>query len=82
MARKKMQLVNVLLGAAARHGRESDPDHEVGDLQGIVQLCWSLLTKEQREAIGIAALDPEGLDLARWMKPKRLEFGGVKVERF
>ena len=82
MARKKMRLVDVLLGAAARHGRQSDPDHEVGDLQGLVQLCWTLLTKEQREAIGIAALDSEGLDLARWMKPRELRFGNVKVERF
>src|SRR4051794_27911070 len=32
-------LLQLLLEAAERHGRDSEPDHEVGDLQ---DLCWEL----------------------------------------
>ena len=38
----------LLLAAAQSHGENSEPDHEVGDLQTIFQACWSVMTPEQR----------------------------------
>jgi hypothetical protein len=37
-----------ILGAQA-HGQNSDPDHEVGDLQDGLREMWELLTPEQRQ---------------------------------
>ncbi|TES73098.1 hypothetical protein E2P84_22325 [Burkholderia cepacia] len=36
--------------AAKEHGENSEPDHEVGDLQDYLRDMWKLLTPEQREA--------------------------------
>ncbi len=44
-------LLDALLTAAATHGRESDPDHEVGDLQDILRTAWAHLTPVQRRAV-------------------------------
>lgn len=40
-----------LLGAARRHGEESEPEHEVGDLEEIVFACWARLTPAQRAEV-------------------------------
>ena len=40
-----------LLEAARRHGAESEPDHEVGDLEEIVFACWARLTPAQRAEV-------------------------------
>lgn len=40
-----------LLKAAAAHGRESDPDHEVGDLQDILRSAWRTMSPEQRKKV-------------------------------
>jgi hypothetical protein len=39
-----------LLDAATHHGRDSEPDHEVGDLQDYLRAMWGLLTLDQRQA--------------------------------
>jgi hypothetical protein len=36
------------LTAARIHGEDSEPDHEVGDLQDLLRTMWSMLTPEQR----------------------------------
>jgi hypothetical protein len=36
---------------AEAHGQESDPEHEVGDLQDVVRLCWHWLNPLQREHV-------------------------------
>ena len=46
-----MRLLDRLLAAAAAHGRESDADHEVGDLEAILRSCWERLTTEQQRAV-------------------------------
>jgi hypothetical protein len=33
---------------AKRHGIESDPDHEVGDLQDMLVACWATMGPEER----------------------------------
>lgn len=37
-----------LFEAAIKHGEDSEPDHEVGDLQDLLTEMWDLLTAEQR----------------------------------
>ncbi len=36
-----------LLNLAKAHGEDSEPDHEVGDLQDLLRAVWPLLTAEQ-----------------------------------
>ncbi len=43
--------LEALLGAAAAHGRESEPDHEIGDLHGILRAAWELLTPAQKRQL-------------------------------
>lgn len=47
-ARMTTDLLNQLLAAAEAHGAESEPDHEVGDLQQVLYSCWKRLTPEQQ----------------------------------
>ncbi|MBI4951258.1 MAG: hypothetical protein HY908_04440 [Myxococcales bacterium] len=44
-------LLEKLLDAAEAHGADSEPDHEVGDLQGILRSCWKLMTAAQRREV-------------------------------
>jgi hypothetical protein len=44
------EAVESLIEAAKRHGAESDPDHEVGDLQDFLRAIWKQLTPAQRAA--------------------------------
>lgn len=41
--------IDIILEAARRHGEQSEPDHEVGDLQDALRICWKLMTPTQRE---------------------------------
>jgi hypothetical protein len=38
-----------LIKAAKQHGLQSEPEHEVGDLQEMVRASWRLMTNNQRE---------------------------------
>lgn len=51
-----------ILNAAEQHGRNDDPDHEVGDLQDVLRAAWSLMTLEQRNQLMAAA---ETVDVLR-----------------
>jgi hypothetical protein len=42
--------IEFYLQAAEKHGRESDPDHEIGDLQQFLRAMWRLLSAEQKHA--------------------------------
>lgn len=44
-------LLDRLLSAARAHGDESEPAHEVGDLQEILRSSWKRLTPEQRQEV-------------------------------
>lgn len=53
------------LSAAEQHGRDSDPDHEVGDLQEGLRFLWETATPETRRAFvdNFAELfETEGVD--------------------
>lgn len=42
-------LVTSILEAAERHGQESEPEMEAGDLGQALQIVWRLLTPQQRQ---------------------------------
>lgn len=42
--------IEFYIRAAQQHGMDSEPDHEVGDLQDMVRVMWRLLPQAQREA--------------------------------
>jgi hypothetical protein len=41
-------LIEAYIAAAEQHGKDSEPDHEVGDLQDMLRVAWSLMTPAQR----------------------------------
>lgn len=41
-------ILDRLLEAARRHGADSEPDHEVGDLQDLLRAAWEQFTSDQR----------------------------------
>lgn len=43
-------VLEALLRIAKQHGEDSEPDHEVGDLQDLLRPMWKLLTPDQRNA--------------------------------
>jgi hypothetical protein len=44
-----MNAIERIIAAAAEHGRQSEPDHEVGDLQQALRVAWELFTAEQAD---------------------------------
>jgi hypothetical protein len=44
-------LLNKLLDAAEAHGAQSEPDHEVGDLQDILRTCWRRLNSRSQQEV-------------------------------
>jgi hypothetical protein len=51
-----------LLAAAAAHGRISEPDHEVGDLQDFLRSCWRRLPADSQRAVY-----EEHVDVLAWL---------------
>jgi len=45
-----MSFISKVIESAYRHGFDSEPDMEVGDLQEVVRDLWKLLTPAQRKA--------------------------------
>lgn len=43
--------IETLIAASLQHGQDSEPDHEVGDLQAYLRAGWGLLTTDQRMAL-------------------------------
>lgn len=43
--------LGALITAAAAHGNASEREHEVGDLQQLLWLCWRHLTPRGRERV-------------------------------
>jgi hypothetical protein len=48
--------------AARAHGMLSEPDHEIGDLQGMLFACWERLSPEDRDRLWV-----ENEDLRGWL---------------
>lgn len=49
--REKYALAKKLMDAAQRHGEQSAPDHEVGDLQQIISRCFEEMTASQVRSV-------------------------------
>ena len=70
--------VEILIEAAEQHGQDSEPDHEVGDLQTYLRAAWKVLTPEQKlevlqdddvvNTFETAQFTLEGLDLVKALK--------------
>jgi len=41
---KIQQMVEKLIVAADNHGEDDDPDHTVGDLQGLLRRAWEIMS--------------------------------------
>jgi hypothetical protein len=54
--------VERIVTAAQQHGANSQPDHEVGDLQEVLRAAWSLMLPEQRDQLMAAAATRSVLD--------------------
>ena len=52
-----MSSLQDILDAAERHGSESDPDHEVGDLQDMLRTAWDMLPKTKRSKLLLEAAE-------------------------
>ena len=53
------ELTEQLLGSARNHGLDSDPDHEVGDLQDSLREALKFLTPEQVQELYVKLWDKE-----------------------
>lgn len=45
---KKLPQLEIYIDAAKQHGEDSEPVHEVGDLQSFLRSAWELFTPEQK----------------------------------
>jgi hypothetical protein len=45
------EYLDLILAAAEIHGEESDPEHEVGDLQGVIYTMWNVLSDDQKAVV-------------------------------
>lgn len=43
--------IEAIIQRAKKHGEESDPDMEVGDLQQVLRFVWGTLTSYQRRVL-------------------------------
>jgi hypothetical protein len=80
MAEVFYQDLQDLLDAAQRHGEESDPDHEVGDLQDILRDLWPKLSLRARREVCAAARErqPDSFVVEvdeEYLEQRRLEEG-------
>jgi len=46
-----------IISAAERHGRESEPEHEVADLRAALRACWSAMAPSERERVAADLAD-------------------------
>ena len=53
------ELTEQLLGSARNHGLDSDPDHEVGDLQNAFREAIKFLTPDQVQELYVKLWDKE-----------------------
>lgn len=56
--------IEKLILAAQHHGEDSEPDHEVGDLQELLRACWSTMTPKAKRAVFAACGD----DMLEWLR--------------
>lgn len=50
-ADRTVKLVEEILGSAAQHGSDSEPEHEIGDLQDALRAAWTKLSPQDRQEV-------------------------------
>lgn len=50
-ATRSVTQLEMMLTSARRHGEESEPDTEVGDLQALVRMLWAAASEKTRVAV-------------------------------
>lgn len=73
------KVLEALLKIAKAHGEDSEPDHEVGDLQDLLRPMWALLTPEQRGAYLASEAVRDMLEGALVDEPTIADIGDVDV---
>lgn len=58
--------VETLILAAEEHGKQSEPDHEVGDLQDMLRTCWAFLSIAAKRKV----LDNHRELISTWLEGK------------
>jgi hypothetical protein len=58
--------IEKLIEACRKHGEESEPDHEVADLQALVRLMWSC-TRDQEDRAHIVRQFIDDNGMADWL---------------
>lgn len=43
--------IGALIGGALTHGQNSEPGHQVGDLEDLLHACWTVMSTDQREKV-------------------------------
>jgi hypothetical protein len=61
--------VEFLIEAAKQHGEDSEPDHEVGDLQEFLRVAYELMTTEQQNGFMRNYVVKQVLESALWELP-------------
>ena len=56
--------VETYIAAARTHGEDSEPDHEVGDLQDFLRVAFRLMTPTQRSDFAADAQVQDALSVA------------------
>jgi hypothetical protein len=62
--RRQADLLDEIFSAARRHGQDSEPEHEVGDLQDALSVAWNLLTPAQQQQV----YEAHFRDHDRWLR--------------
>jgi hypothetical protein len=55
----QLGLYNAIIDQAKQHGEDSEPDHEVGDLQDSLSACLSIMTLPQTRKLYQVLIDDE-----------------------
>jgi hypothetical protein len=65
----KLKLYNKIIKSALEHGQDSEPDHEVGDLQDALSECiFRIMTVKQVKKLHDKLVKYEIIRGLRWIK--------------
>lgn len=73
------RLLDAIVEDATEHGLEGEPDHEVGDLQDLLQDCWERMGEDARWAVWEKWHQRRGTSSAHFLIVGTLEFQDDEV---
>lgn len=71
---------HAILTSAERHGKDSEPEHEVGDLQQALAIAWEVLGEKGRQTLVERFFDEiaEDSDIGEGPKNEPIKKGQVR----